>query len=72
MERLFRSLRTEWVSTEGYDDVESAKQHIVRYLVGYYSQQRPHRFNDELVPNQKEIEYFKNYKGVATISRPHR
>ncbi|AJQ94196.1 transposase [Gynuella sunshinyii YC6258] len=68
MERLFRSLKTEWVPVKGYGDFESAKQHIVKYLVGYYSQKRPHSFNGGLAPNQKEKEYFKNYKGVAKIS----
>lgn len=68
MERLFRSLKTEWVPVEGYGDIESAKDHIVKYLVGYYSQQRPHSFNGGLAPNQKEREYFKNFKVVAKIS----
>lgn len=68
MERLFRSLKTEWIPVEGYGDLESAKHHIVKYLIGYYSQQRPHSFNGGLAPNQKEREYFKNFKAVAKIS----
>lgn len=68
MERLFRSLKTEWVPTKGYENFESAKKQITKYLVGYYSQQRPHSFNDGLPPNHKEKDYFKNYKGVAKIS----
>ncbi len=41
MERLFRSLKTEWMPTTGYRSVNEAKQAITDYLVGYYSQVRP-------------------------------
>ncbi len=33
MERLFRSLKTEWMPTTGYRSVNEAKQAITDYLV---------------------------------------
>ncbi len=52
MERLFRSLKTEWMPTTGYRSVNEAKQAITDYLVGYYSQVRPHSYNGGLTPNE--------------------
>ena len=49
-ERLFRSLKTEWVPETGYKSVFEAKSDIIRYLLGYYNQRRPHRFNAGLPP----------------------
>jgi len=49
-ERLFRSLKTEWIPEQGYQNLIEAKESISRYLLGYYNQRRPHRFNDGLPP----------------------
>lgn len=49
-ERLFRSLKTEWVPTTGYKDLLEAKADISRYLLGYYNHRRPHSFNAGLPP----------------------
>lgn len=49
-ERLFRSLKTEWVPTTGYRDLLEAKTDIGRYLLGYYNHRRPHSFNAGLPP----------------------
>ena len=49
-ERLFRSLKTEWVPQTGYKDLLAAKCDISRYLLGYYNQRRPHSFNAGLPP----------------------
>ncbi len=68
MERFFRSLKTEWVPNIGYKNFDEAKDSIVKYIVGYYSQQRPHSFNNGLSPNQQEKNYQKAYKGVVNIS----
>jgi putative transposase len=54
MERLFRSLKTEWVRPLGYLSLEAARKDIGRYLMGYYNQQRPHRHNDGLSPVKAE------------------
>lgn len=54
MERFFRSLKTEWIPEVGYTSFEEAKRHITAYLIGYYSQFRPHTHNDGLTPNAAE------------------
>jgi putative transposase len=50
MERVFRSLKTEWVPATGYASLEYAKLDIGGYLMGYYNYQRPHSFNQGLAP----------------------
>ncbi|AWH87672.1 IS3 family transposase [Limnobaculum parvum] len=49
-ERLFRSLKTEWVPETGYHNLMQAKSDISRYLLEYYNQRRPHAFNGGLPP----------------------
>jgi putative transposase len=68
MERFFRSLKTEWVPPYGYHSFEQAKHHIVKYIIGYYSQLRPHRHNAGASPNKKEEQYWINYKAVASFT----
>ncbi|GAA3899108.1 IS3 family transposase [Halomonas cibimaris] len=50
MERLFRSLKTEWIPALGYTALHTARQDIGDYLMGYYNRQRPHAFNGEISP----------------------
>jgi putative transposase len=45
MERLFRSLKSEWVAAMGYRSLPDAKKDVGSYLMDYYNQQRPHTFN---------------------------
>ncbi|MFT5453233.1 MAG: putative transposase [Enterobacterales bacterium] len=47
MERFFRSLKTEWVHDIGYRS----------YIIGYYSQVRPHQHNGDLSPNAEEKKF---------------
>lgn len=54
MERFFRSLKTEWIPATGYDSFEAAKHGITDYVIGYYSQIRPHTHNGGLAPNEAE------------------
>lgn len=54
MERLFRSLKTEWVPKGGYTSVTDAKMDIGRYLMGYYNKQRPHSTNNGMNPELAE------------------
>ncbi len=61
MERFFRSLKTEWVPTLGYKNFTEAEHSITDYLVGYYSQTRPHRHNRGLSPNTAEQRYWIDY-----------
>ena len=65
MERFFRSLKTEWVPEVGYSSFGEAKQAITNYIIGYYSQFRPHTHNEGLSPNNAEEQYWSDYKTVA-------
>lgn len=69
MERFFRSLKTEWVPTGGYRNLTESQAHIGNYIVGYYSQVRPHQFNGGKTPNKTEQIYRLNCsKDVATFT----
>ncbi len=61
MERFFRSLKTEWIPEKGYKTLEEAKQHIINYLMGYYSQHRPHSNNQGMTPDTAEQVYWDSY-----------
>ena len=50
MERLFRSLKTEWVPSVGYMSAAQAQQDIGRFLMQRYNWERPHQFNGGLPP----------------------
>lgn len=57
MERFFRSLKSECVPTKGYSNFNDAQTSITEYIVGYYSQHRPHQHNGGLPPNTAEANY---------------
>ena len=65
MERFFRSIKTEWIPQTGYDAFTVAKQNIINYITGYYSQVRPHRHNNGLAPNAAEELYWIYYNSVT-------
>ncbi|MBF2945879.1 IS3 family transposase [Pseudomonas aeruginosa] len=50
MERLFRSLKSEWVPSTGYLTAQEAQRDISHYLMPRYNWIRPHQFNDGLPP----------------------
>ncbi|EOZ9608079.1 IS3-like element ISEc31 family transposase, partial [Escherichia coli] len=50
MERFFRSLKTEWVPTDGYTGKDVARQQISSYILNYYNSVRPHHYNGGLTP----------------------
>ncbi|MCH7373829.1 IS3 family transposase [Aeromonas sp. MR19] len=54
MERLFRSLKTEWLPTTGYMSLREAKRDISSYLMDYYNWRRPHQHNDGIPPAEAE------------------
>jgi putative transposase len=54
MERFFRSLKSEWVPTNGYHSFAQAKHDVTNYIFGYYCQVRPHQHNNGLTPNVAE------------------
>ena len=61
MERFFRSLKTEWMPKYGYASFTEAKFSITDYIVGYYSQTRPHKHNLGQSPNAVEKDYWMYY-----------
>ncbi len=65
MERFFRRLKSEWVPQIGYHSFYEAKSEIIDYIIGYYSQVRPHRHNAGLAPNTAEDKYWLEYNSVA-------
>ncbi|WP_104036060.1 IS3 family transposase [Vibrio jasicida] len=68
MERVFRSLKTEWVPKNGYRSFTEAYQAVTDYLVGYYNQHRPHQYNGGLTPNESERLFWFPYKTVASFT----
>ncbi|EGF8263879.1 TPA: IS3 family transposase, partial [Escherichia coli] len=50
MERFFRSMKTEWVPTDGYTGKDVARQQISSYILNYYNSVRPHHYNGGLTP----------------------
>ena len=54
MERVFRSLKTEWIPTTGYMNGQQAQRDISQYLMHHYNWIRPHQFNDGLAPAKTE------------------
>lgn len=64
MERVFRSLKTEWIPTVGYMTAQEANRDISHYLMHRYNWTGPHQLNDGLSPAQDE----KNLNVVSGIS----
>ncbi len=58
-ERFFRSFKSEWMPTNGYDSQQQALSDINDYILGYYNRKRPHRHNGYLTPNDAERQFFK-------------
>lgn len=56
MERLFRSLKSEWVPDLGYPNLLTAEKDIGHYLMSYYNEYRPHSYNNGLSPVAAEKE----------------
>ena len=54
MERVFRSLKTEWIPTLGYRTAQEAQRDISHFLMNRYNWIRPHQFNGGLAPAQAE------------------
>ncbi|WP_154665203.1 IS3 family transposase [Pseudomonas fulva] len=64
MERVFRSLKSEWIPTTGYLTGQQAQRDIGQYLMGHYNWIRPHQFNDGLAPAKAE-EKLKTVSGMS-------
>ena len=54
MERVFRSLKTEWIPALGYISRPEAAKDIGHYLMDYYNWHRPHQFNNGVPPAKAE------------------
>ena len=54
MERVFRSLKTEWIPAFGYISRPDAAKDIGHYLMDYYNWRRPHQFNNGVPPAKAE------------------
>lgn len=68
IERLFRSLKNEWVPVSGYQHFGEVSHTITDYIVGYYRNRRPHSYNCGLSPNASERRYRKNSTPVVSFS----
>ncbi len=68
MERFFRSFKSEWMPQTGYQSFNEANTEIVNYIIGYYSQVRPHQHNNGIAPNAAEKNYWIEYNSVANIT----
>ncbi|AJR06774.1 transposase IS3/IS911 family protein [Photobacterium gaetbulicola Gung47] len=68
MERFFRSLKTEWVPSIGYESFGQAQRSITQYITGYYSEIRPHQYNGGLTPNESERLFWNDSKTVANFT----
>jgi len=64
MERLFRSLKTEWIPTVGYMSASLAQQDIGRFLMERYNWRRPHQFNEGQTPAVAE-EKLNSVSGIS-------
>ncbi|HHR6143628.1 TPA: integrase core domain-containing protein [Providencia alcalifaciens] len=70
IERLFRSLKNEWVPVSGYRNFGEASHAITDYIVGYYRNRRPHSYNCGLSPNASKRRCRKNSTPVTSFSGP--
>lgn len=64
MERVFRSLKSEWLPKEGYVDFGSAIRDISNLINRYYNVVRPHTNNGGLPP----CVYEEQLKQVISVS----
>ncbi len=52
----------------GFHSFVETKQAVLDYIIGYYSQVRPHRHNDGFSPNDAENRYWENSKTLAKFT----
>ena len=64
-ERVFRSLKTEWIPNTGYMIGQHAQRDISQHLMHHYNWIRPHQFNDGLAPAKTE-ENLKTFSGISS------
>jgi putative transposase len=54
MERFFKIFKTEWMPENGHQNFVEDERSIVNYIIGYYSNVRPHQHNNGKRPNEVE------------------
>lgn len=54
MERVFRSLKSEWMPTTGYRSAIETEHDVSYFLINYCNWERPHQSNDGLLPAKAE------------------
>jgi len=64
MERVFRSLKSEWLPKGGYGDLSHVVRDINLWVNSYYNAYRPHTNNSGLSP----CLYEEKYKQVIPVS----
>ncbi|MDA6694572.1 hypothetical protein OSL25_25860, partial [Escherichia coli] len=64
VQRVFRSLKNEWLPKGGYGDFIHAVRDINQWINGYYNVYRPHTNNDGLPPCLHE----EKWKQVIPVS----
>lgn len=57
MERLFRSLKTEWMPRHGYRSLQESIHDVGEYLMGYYNRKRVHSYNNYVTPEMQEYRW---------------
>ena len=65
MERIFRSLKTEWIPGNGYHTIQAGHYAIGTYLLGYDNQERLHSYNQYRTPESQE-NLWQSPKAVST------
>jgi putative transposase len=60
-ERLFRSLKHEWIPKGGYACHDQAQRDVAEYLMGYYNQRRLHSYNGYLTPVEREQQWQRQF-----------
>jgi putative transposase len=65
MERVFRSLKTEWIPTVGYMTAQEAQRDISHYLMHRYNWIRPHQFNNGLLPPAQSEKRLNVVSGIS-------
>lgn len=56
MERFFRGLKIEWIPSVGYQNIDQAKEDVLRYVTSHYNHVRPHCYNGYKSPVKMESE----------------
>lgn len=67
MERLFRSLKTEWMPRQGYHSLQETRQDVGEYLMGYSNQERVHSYNGYVPPEIRDSQW-QPPNGVSKIT----